>query len=156
MGNFRRHKQSGGAQQRMSANQTPAGTVAACVLIHGPSAGDGPPTLVIAGSAEAPEGPGSYKERCVRRGDLQSGRIREKARFVLGEMERRLGAFTARWGDTTATQVYTVHDLYPFLADEIVRRGAAEAGLTWCYCRPPVVDLEFEMDCRATNTERVV
>ena len=25
------------------------------------------------------------------------------------------------WRDTTATQVYTVHDLHPFLADEIVR-----------------------------------
>ena len=120
------------------------------------SEGDGPPTLVIAGSAEASEGPGSYKERCVRHGDVSPEGLREKARFVLGEMERRLDAFTARWGDTTATQVYTVHDLYPFLANEIVRRGAAEAGLTWCYCRPPVVDLEFEMDCRATNTERVV
>ena len=120
------------------------------------SAGDGPPTLVIAGSAEASEGPGSYKERCVRHGDVSPEGLREKARFVLSEMERRLGAFTARWRDTTATQVYTVHDLYPFLANEIVRRGAAESGLTWCYCRPPVVDLEFEMDCRATNTERVV
>ena len=156
MGNFRRHKQSGGAQQRMSTNQSPAGTFAACVLVHGQVAGDGPPTLVIAGSAEASEGPGSYKERCVRHGDVSPEGLREKARFVLGEMERRLDAFTARWRDTTATQVYTVHDLYPFLANEIIRRGAAEAGLTWCYCRPPVVDLEFEMDCRATNTERVV
>jgi len=120
------------------------------------SESDCPPTLVIAGSAEAPEGLGSYKERCVRRGDLSPDGLCEKARFVLGEMERRLDAFSARWWDTTATQVYTVHDLYPFLANEIVRRGAAEAGLTWCYCRPPVVDLEFEMDCRATNTERVV
>jgi hypothetical protein len=120
------------------------------------SEADGPPTLVIAGSGEAPEGQGSYQERCVRRGDLSPEGMREKARFVLGEMERRLGAFAAHWRDTTATQVYTVHDLYPFLADEIVRRGAAEAGLTWCYCRPPVVDLEFEMDCRAINTERVV
>jgi len=60
------------------------------------------------------------------------------------------------WADTTATQVYTVHDLYPFLADEIIRRGAAEGGLTWCFCRPTVVDLGFETDCRAINNERVV
>jgi hypothetical protein len=53
-------------------------------------------------------------------------------------------------------QVYTVHDLYPFLADEIVRREAAEGGLTWCFCRPPVVDLDFEMDCRSIGDERVV
>ena len=49
------------------------------------------------------------------------------------------------WPDTTATQLYTVHDIHAFLAeDEIVRRGAARAGLTWHYNRPPVVDLEYE------------
>ena len=114
------------------------------------------PSLVIAGSGEAPEGQGSYQERCVRHGDVSPEGLREKAHFVLGEMERRLGAFGAQWRDTTAVQVYTVHDLYPFLADEIVRRGAAEGGLTWCFCRPPVVDLDFEMDCRAISNERVV
>jgi hypothetical protein len=114
------------------------------------------PSLVIAGSGEAPEGQGGYKERCVRRGDVSPEGLREKARFVLGEMERRLGAFGARWRDTTAVQVYTVHDLYPFLADEIVRREAAEGGLTWYFCRPPVVDLDFEMDCRAVGEERIL
>ena len=117
---------------------------------------DGAPNLVIAGSGEAPEGQGSYQERCVRRGDISPEGLREKARFVLGEMERQLGAFAARWRDTTATQVYTVHNLYPFLADEIVCREAAEGGVTWCYCRPPVIELEFEMDCRAIGTERVI
>ena len=92
----------------------------------------------------------------MRRGDISPEGLREKARFVLGEMERRLGAFERSWRDTTATQVYTVHDLYPFLADEIVRREAAEGGLTWRYCRPPVVELEFEMDCRAIGDERVI
>ena len=58
------------------------------------------------------------------------------------------------WADTTATQVYTVHDLHPFLADEIVRRGAARAGLSWHYNRPPVRDLEYEMDCRGVAQER--
>ena len=82
--------------------------------------------------------------------------MREKARFVLGEMERRLGSFDAGWRDTTATQVYTVHDLYPFLADEIVLRGAVDGGLTWHYCRPPVVELEFEMDCRGITIERAL
>jgi hypothetical protein len=49
-----------------------------------------------------------------------------------------------------------VHDLHPFLGDEIVRRGAARAGLTWHYGRPPVRDLEYEMDCRAIAEERVI
>jgi hypothetical protein len=43
-------------------------------------------------------------------------------------MERRLAAFDLSWADTTASQVCTIHDLHPFLADEIVRRGAARSG----------------------------
>jgi hypothetical protein len=60
------------------------------------------------------------------------------------------------WADVTATQVYTVFDIHPLLADEIVHRGAASAGLTWHYARPPVRDLEYEMDCRAIAAERVI
>jgi hypothetical protein len=114
------------------------------------------PSFVIAGSGEAPEGRSSYAAHIVRRGEADAGAMREKARFVLGEMERRLGLLGFTWADTTATQVYTVRDPFPFLADEIVRRGAARAGLTWHFCRPPVRELEFEMDCRGIATEQVM
>ena len=56
----------------------------------------------------------------------------------------------------TTTQVYTVYDPYPFLAEEIVARGAAPAGLTWYYARPPVVGLDYEMDVRGLAVERVI
>ena len=82
--------------------------------------------------------------------------IREKARFVLDEMERRQKALHQSWKTVTATQVYTVHDIYPFLASEIVGRGAAPAGITWHFDRPPVVDLEYEMDCRGVFEEFVI
>jgi len=114
------------------------------------------PTFVVAGSGEAAEGKANYRDHTIRRGETSPDAIREKALFVLGEMERRLSLLGFSWADTTATQVYTVHDLHPFLADEIVRRGAARAGLTWHYCRPPVRDLEYEMDCRAIMNERIV
>jgi hypothetical protein len=111
------------------------------------------PSFVVAGSGEAKEGGASYRERTVRHGETSPDALREKAVFVLGEMERRLGLLGQSWSSTTATQVYTVHDLYPFLADEIIRRGAARAGLTWHLCRPPVRGLEYEMDCRGVATE---
>jgi hypothetical protein len=113
-------------------------------------------SFVIAGSGEAREGTGSYAERTVRHGETGADAMREKARYVLGEMERRLGRFGFGWPDTTATQVYTVYDLHPFLADEIVRRGAADAGLIWHFCRPPVAGLDYEMDCRAVHREEIV
>ncbi len=117
---------------------------------------DAAPSVVISGGAEAREGSASYRERIIRYGDTSPDAIREKACHVLGEMERRLASLGFRWADTTATQVYTVHDLHPFLAGEIVRRGAARSGLTWHYARPPVRDLEYEMDCRAVARESVI
>jgi hypothetical protein len=115
-----------------------------------------PSTFVISGSGEAKEGGATYGERTVRLGETSPEAMREKAVFVLSEMERRMAALGFSWTDTTATQVYTVHDVHPFMADEIVRRGAAKAGLTWHFNRPPVVCLEFEMDCRCIWTEDVM
>jgi hypothetical protein len=114
------------------------------------------PSFVIAGSGEAEEGKGNYRDHIVRRGDTSEAGLEAKARFVLTEMERRMAALGFGWHDVSATQVYTVHDFHPFLADEIVRRGAARAGLTWHYDRPPVQEIEFEMDCRRVDTERVI
>jgi len=115
-----------------------------------------PASFVVAGSGEAPEGKENYRDHIVCRGDLSPAGLRQKARFVLGEMERRMAALGFAWADCTGTQAYTVHDLHPFLANEIVARGAAAQGLTWHYCRPPVVDLEFEMDCRGVAREDVL
>lgn len=114
------------------------------------------PSFLIAGSGEAMEGGASYRERTIRYRETSPDAMREKARYVLGEMERRMAAFGFSWKDTTAAQVYTVHDLHPFLGDEIVQRGAARHGLSWHFCRPPVVDLEYEMDCRGLETEHVI
>jgi hypothetical protein len=114
------------------------------------------PSFVVAGSGESAEGKGSYAENTVAFRDLSPGGLRTKATYVLGEMERRMAALGADWAMTTGVQVYTVHDIRPFLGDEIVRRGAARHGVTWQYCRPPVVDLEFEMDCRGLPLERVL
>jgi hypothetical protein len=75
---------------------------------------------------------------------------------VLGEMERRMAFFDAGWEDTTSVQLYTVHDVHPFLGDELANRGAARHGVTWHHTRPPVVDLDYEMDCRRLLTERVI
>ncbi|MGE0444077.1 MAG: hypothetical protein AB7P99_02530 [Vicinamibacterales bacterium] len=111
------------------------------------------PSFVIAGSAEVREGAEPYEERFIRRGDTSPEALLEKARHVLTTMERRMAACGVTWRDATATQAYTVHDLHPFLADEIVARGAAAAGLTWVYARPPVVGLEFEIDVRGVEAE---
>jgi hypothetical protein len=108
-----------------------------------------PGGFIIAGSGEVPEGRANYRDHIIRFGDTSPDGLRAKARFVLAEMERRLAALGFGWADALATNAYTICDIGPIMADDIVARGAAAAGLTWHYCRPPVVGLEFEMDVLA-------
>lgn len=122
-------------------------------VLAGPTA---PATFVVAGSGEAPEGKGNYRDHIIARGDVSPEGLRTKAHWVLGEMERRMAALGAGWADATAVQLYTVHDPHPFVADEIARRGAMAAGLTWHFCRPPVVELDYEMDARGVEREYVL
>jgi len=113
-------------------------------------------TFVVAGSGEAPEGQKTYSERTIRIGEHSADAIREKAQWVLGEMERRMAALGFTWANSTATHLYTVYDIHHIMADEIVRRGAASAGLTWQFCRPPVDVLDYEMDVRGVLRELVL
>jgi hypothetical protein len=114
------------------------------------------PSFVIAGGGEAAEGGATYRDRIVSHGDTSPDGMRAKIRYVMGEMERRLAGLGFGWADALATQAYSVQDLGPFLADEIVRRGAAPAGLTWHFARPPVEGLEYEMDVRAPARELAI
>lgn len=114
------------------------------------------PSFVIAGGAEARSGAGTYPERIVRYRETSADAFRDKARMTMANMEERLSAFGFGWKDTTATQVYTVQDFHPVVADELVKRGAARQGMTWHFARPPVVDLEFEMDTRRVMREMVI
>jgi hypothetical protein len=102
------------------------------------------------------EGQGDYRDHAVRLGDVSPDAMLEKARFVLAEMERRMSAFSGDWAQTTAVQLYTVRDVFPFLQRELGKRGVLKSGLTWHFNRPPVVDLEYEMDCRRVHVERVI
>ena len=119
-------------------------------------AANAPTSFVVAGSGEAPEGKGSYRDHAVRLGDISPAAMVEKAQWVLGEMERRMSAFGGDWSQVTATQLYTVHDIYPFIESELGKRGIFGQGLTWYLNRPPVQDLEYEMDCRRVHVERVI
>ncbi|HEV2336042.1 MAG TPA: hypothetical protein VGS13_11125 [Stellaceae bacterium] len=113
--------------------------------------------FVAAGSGEARgETSGSYADRIVRLGDQSADAMREKARYVLGEMERRMSALGCGWADATTTQLYSVYDIHSFFAAEIVARGAAPAGLTWHYARPPVEGLDLEIDVRGVPRELVI
>lgn len=115
-----------------------------------------PASFVIAGAGELPEG--SLKpEDIVRRGETSPEAIEAKARFVMDLMEARLGELGGSWRDVTAVDVYTVHDIHPLLGRLLVgRAGGAPHGLSWFYARPPILEIEFEVDLRACRREIII
>jgi hypothetical protein len=113
-------------------------------------------SFIVAGGGEAPDGKVNYRDFIVRRGDTSSEGLREKMRYVVDEMERRLGALGFSWKDAGSTQVYTVFDIGALLEQELVRRGAGANGLAWHFARPPIVDVDYEMDVRGAAREIVI
>jgi hypothetical protein len=113
-------------------------------------------SFIVAGGGEAPDGKANYHDFIVRRGDTTVEGLREKVRYVVAEMERRLAALGFSWKDALSTQAYSVHDIGPLVEAEIVRRGAGAGGLEWHFARPPIVGLDYEMDVRGAARDIVL
>ncbi|MEK6263048.1 MAG: RidA family protein [Planctomycetota bacterium] len=113
-----------------------------------------PPTFVVAGAGELPEGVLS-REGIVRLGDTSVDGLAIKARFVMDLMETRLRGLGADWPLVSTVDVYTAHSLTPLLPETILNRmgSASIHGTLWHFSRPPIEEIEFEMDLRGTRTE---
>ena len=116
----------------------------------------GRPTFVVAGGGEVR---GSLcAENIVRLGKTDAVAMTEKAACVMDIMENRLMGLGVGWNQVTATDVYTVHPLRDIVEGVLLPRigTAALKGMTWHYSRPPIVDIEFEMDLRGVAREMVI
>jgi hypothetical protein len=116
-----------------------------------------PRAFVIAGAGELPEGSLDPHD-VIRRGETSVEALREKARFVMSLMSSRLAGLGATWKQVTAAQIYTVHDIHPFLATEVLggMHEAAQSGVNWHYARPPIESIEYEMDLRGCRREVIL
>lgn len=111
-------------------------------------------TFVISGSAEVPEGGDDYSSRIVARGDLSVDGLTRKVTWVVTEMARRLSLLDADWTDVTGVHVYSTRDVGDLIATRV--QAVTERAVSWYACTPPIVELEFEMDCRRVGTERIL
>ncbi|MFO0804386.1 MAG: hypothetical protein U0791_14835 [Gemmataceae bacterium] len=119
-----------------------------------PSAASLPPTFVVAGAGELPEGI-LAAESIVARGDVSAAGLNQKADFVMDLMEARLFGLGADWSRVNAIDIYTVHSLNELLPRCVLNRAGAAAvhGARWHYTRPPIEEIEYEMDLRGVRTE---
>jgi hypothetical protein len=111
-------------------------------------------TFVVAGGGELRGGP-MLEAAVIRPGDTSPDGLREKAEYVMKAMTRRLKGLGMSWDAATVTDLYTVHSIDSFVAPAILDRiGAATLhGLRWFHARPPIDELDYEMDVRGVRTE---
>ena len=116
-----------------------------------------PATFVVAGAGELPEGVLSREGiHCL--GDTTLDGIADKAAFVMSLMADRLSQLRTNWAEVTKTNVYTLHSVDHIVPNIIEPRigPAAVHGITLHYSRPPIKEIEYEMDVRGIRTERIV
>jgi hypothetical protein len=70
-------------------------------------------------------------------------------------MESRLNGLGVNWSMVNAIDVYTAHSLTPLLPEIVLGRIGESSihGAIWHYTRPPIEEIEYEMDVRGTRTE---
>jgi hypothetical protein len=112
------------------------------------------PTFIVAGGGELRGGP-LLEAPVVRPGETSPEAMREKASYVMRAMSRRLEGLAVSWEDVTTTDIYTVQPLESFIGPVVLDAigSAAGRGLCLYHARPPLAELEYEMDARGVRTE---
>jgi len=115
------------------------------------------PTFIVAGAGELRDGI-LQSDRIIRRGDLSPEALAKKAAYVCQVMQERLFGLGASWRDVTALDAYTIHPLDALLSSQLIPSLPAirQRGLTWHFTRPPVREIEFEMDLRGVARELIL
>lgn len=113
-----------------------------------------PPTFVVAGAGDLVDQARLSADAVVRPGDRSPDGLREKARVVLATMSERLAALGMGWERASTVDVYCALDLGPVLWDTVLPAigAAARDGICLVPARPPIADLDFEMDVRGMRT----
>ena len=121
-----------------------------------PAHGSEGPGFVLAGAPEMTSRDG--RREVVAAGDVSLDGLRRKTACVLETLGKLLAEMGLAWNDTTAVNLYTVHDLHPLFATDLLPAvgGAGYRGIRWHFARPPVQGLELEIDCSAVREELVL
>ncbi|WP_341720646.1 hypothetical protein QQG74_13630 [Micromonospora sp. FIMYZ51] len=133
----------------------PAEPVVLAAYIVRKSSDGGGRDYVVAGSGEV-DGP-LDPECIVARGDLSAEGLARKVAYVVGEMRSRLAALGHQPATPSLVNVYTAHEI-PGLARQLSEGLPAvhQAGYVHWLTRPPLVEVEFEMDLNRLSGWRVL
>jgi hypothetical protein len=122
-----------------------------------PATGAARAAFVLAGVPEISSREGGRAE-VVARGDTSAEGMRRKTACVMSALQDRLDEMKVEWNDTSGVNLYTVQDVHPIFATELLPalKSASQRGIRWHYARPPVVGLELEIDGYSVRQELVL
>src|ERR1700688_172154 len=105
-----------------------------------PAVGAARPAFVLAGVPEVASREGGKRE-VVAAGDVSLEELRRKNACIMEALGGLLREMNLNWSEASAVNLYTVHDLHPLFATELlpVLGTAAYRGIRWHYARPPVL-----------------
>lgn len=110
--------------------------------------------FIVSGAGELRPGV-STRDGIVRVGETTPDAMREKAEFVMAAIQASMDALGATWGDVTQANLYTAYVDGGYLDDAVWAAigPAARYGLHWMYSKPPIEEIEFELDARGAREE---
>lgn len=90
--------------------------------------------------------------------EAQAGEPGEMLDSIVGQLTKSLGRLGASWADATAIQLYGMEIGRELVVEHILRHagGAAIHGVTWFPSRPPIDDLNLEVDVRSSGSDLVL
>lgn len=136
-------------------HQQPSAPSIAVAFIVNPTQGLGGSDFVVAGAGEVSGDLGP--ENIVARGDLTQKGLSLKVECVLDIMLERLHALEASEESPTVVNVYTVHEISGLAGMiEMKLPTISRNGYTTWLTRPPVKEIEFEMDCASYSKWAVI
>jgi hypothetical protein len=115
------------------------------------------PAFVLAGVPEVASREGG-RRTIVAAGDVSPAGLRRKTTCILDALGGVLREMQLGWSEASAVNLYTVHDMHPLFASDLLPAlgAAAYRGVRWHYARPPVIGLDLEIDGYAARQELVL
>lgn len=133
----------------------PAVPTIAVAFIVNPALGRGGSDFVVAGAGEVNGDLGP--ENIVAHGDISQNGLALKVDCVLNIMLERLHALGASGGSPTNVNVYTAHEILglPGMIQMKLPTISINGYATWL-TRPPVNEIEYEMDCASFSNWAII
>lgn len=108
--------------------------------------------FVTSGAAECFDRP-NYKESIVRLGDTTADAMVEKLRFAVADLDARFNIMQSSWEQASSVNLYTAHPFNMDMVDIFNHKQANKTGVCWHQVRPPVKDLEIEIDAKRVSQQ---